>query len=143
MSALPSISAAPADDGPWTAYQKWLVCLTAITVVFDGIDNQLIGITIPALIADWHVPRSAFAPVVSLGFVGMIVGGTSAGYLGDRIGRRAALLGSIAVFGVCTLAIGLVNGVAALAALRFITGIGLGGALPNATALAAEYVPRN
>src|SRR3954466_13964725 len=26
----------PADDGRWTRYQKWLVCMTAITIVFDG-----------------------------------------------------------------------------------------------------------
>src|SRR4051794_1637305 len=142
MSALLSTSA-DVPEGPWTVYQKWLVCLTAITVMFDGMDNQLLGITIPALIADWHVPRTAFAPVVSLGFLGMIIGSAAAGYAGDRIGRRTALLTSIAVFGVCTLAIGFVNGVTALGALRFVTGIGLGGAMPNATALAAEYVPRN
>src|SRR4051794_13330747 len=142
MAANPT-SAAAAEDGPWTRYQKWLVCLTAITIVFDGMDNQLLGITIPALIADWHVTRAAFAPVVSLGFAGMIVGSAVAGYLGDRIGRRTALLGSIAVFGVCTLAVAFVDGVRGLTALRFLTGIGLGGAMPNATALAAEYVPRN
>jgi AAHS family 4-hydroxybenzoate transporter-like MFS transporter len=143
MSVSHSTSAAAAEDGPWTAYQKWLVCLTAVTIIFDGIDNQLLGITIPALIADWHVARAAFAPVVSLGFAGMIVGSVAAGYAGDRIGRRTALLASIAIFGVCTLAVALVNGVSGLAALRFLTGIGLGGAMPNATALAAEYVPRN
>ena len=131
------------DDGPWTRHQKWLVCLTASTIVFDGMDNQLLGITIPALIADWHVARTAFAPVVSLGLVGMIVGSTAAGFAGDRIGRRTALLGSIAVFGLCTLAVAFVDGVRGLAVLRFLTGIGLGGAMPNATALAAEYVPRN
>jgi AAHS family 4-hydroxybenzoate transporter-like MFS transporter len=143
MPAVPSTSAAFAEDGPWTPYQKWLVCLTAVTIVFDGMDNQLLGITIPALTADWHVARTAFAPVVSLGFLGMIVGGAAAGFWGDRVGRRIALLTSIAVFGVCTLAIALADGLASLAALRFLTGLGLGGAMPNATALAAEYVPRN
>jgi len=143
MPAVPSTSAAFAEDGPWTPYQKWLVCLTAVTIVFDGMDNQLLGITIPALTVDWHVARTAFAPVVSLGFLGMIVGGAAAGFWGDRVGRRIALLTSIAVFGVCTLAIALVDGLASLAALRFLTGLGLGGAMPNATALAAEYVPRN
>jgi AAHS family 4-hydroxybenzoate transporter-like MFS transporter len=134
---------AVADDARWTRYQKWLVCLTAITIVFDGMDNQLLGITIPSLIADWHVPRAAFSPVVSLGYGGMIVGGALAGYAGDRVGRRLALLASVAVFGVGSLAVAAVNGVTALAALRFFAGLGLGGALPNATALAAEYVPRN
>ena len=49
------LASLPLEEGPWTAYQKWLVCLTAITIVFDGMDNQLLGITMPALIADWHV----------------------------------------------------------------------------------------
>src|SRR5262245_47085408 len=111
------------EDGAWTGYQKCLVCLTAIAIVFDGIDNQLLGIAIPALMSDWHVPRAAFAPVVSLGFAGMIVGGASAGVAGDRIGRRTALLASIALFGLCTLAIAFVHGVPALAALRFVTGM--------------------
>ena len=143
MSAPLSTSASLTDDGPWTTYQKWLVCLTAITVVFDGMDNQLLGITIPALIADWHVARAAFAPVVSLGYAGMIVGGAAAGFWGDRVGRRTALLTCIAIFGVCTLGVAFVHGITALAVLRFVTGIGLGGAMPNAAALAAEYVPRN
>jgi AAHS family 4-hydroxybenzoate transporter-like MFS transporter len=143
MSALPSTSDVGLADGRWTPYQKWLVCLTAVTIVFDGMDNQLLGITIPALMAGWHVPRSAFAPVVSLGYAGMIAGGAAAGFWGDRVGRRVALLSSITLFGLCTFAIAFVHGIASLAALRFITGLGLGGAMPNATALAAEYVPRN
>src|SRR3954463_11579744 len=123
MSALRSTESV--DDAPWTAYQKWLVCLTAVTIVFDGMDNQLLGITIQAFIADWHVPRSAFAPVVSLGYAGMMLGGAIAGFAGDRIGRRAALLGCIAIFGVCTLFAAFVNSLAALTVLRFVTGLGL------------------
>jgi AAHS family 4-hydroxybenzoate transporter-like MFS transporter len=141
MSAVNSISAPAADDASWTPYQRWLVGLTAITIVFDGMDNQMLGITLPALTVDWHVTRAAFAPVVSLGFAGMIVGGAVAGFWGDRVGRRIALLTSIAVFGVCTFAVALVHSIGALAVLRFATGLGLGGAMPNATALAAEYVP--
>src|SRR4051794_17793332 len=133
------VTGASIDNGPWTAYQKWLVCLTAVNIVFDGMDNQLLGVTLPALIADWHVPRSAFAPVVSLGYAGMMIGGALAGLAGDRIGRRAALLGCIVTFGVCTLFVAFVDGIAGLALLRFATGLGLGGAMPNATALAAEY----
>lgn len=129
------------DAGSWTGYQKWLVALVAMTIVFDGIDNQLLGIVIPTVMAEWGVPRGAFAPVVSLGYLGMMVGGLVAGFVGDRIGRRAALLGSMWVFGVLTVGAAFVDSTQALAALRFLAGIGLGGAMPNAAALAAEYVP--
>lgn len=124
-----------------TGYQKWLVFLTALTIVFDGFDNQLLGIAIPGIMQDWQVPRSAFAPIVSFGLFGMMVGGAAAGLAGDRFGRKVALLVSLLLFGSTTLAVALVDGVTSLAALRFVAGIGLGGALPNAASLAAEYVP--
>ena len=122
------------------SHQRWLVFLTATTVVFDGIDNQLLGVVIPTVMGEWQVPKSAFAPVVSLGYVGMMVGGALAGMVGDRFGRKRALLGSVVVFGLMTLAISAVHDVTTLAALRFLAGIGLGGALPSAATLAAEFV---
>jgi AAHS family 4-hydroxybenzoate transporter-like MFS transporter len=129
------------DDGRWGAYQKWLVFLTALTIVFDGIDNQLLGISIPSIMSDWGVTRGAFAPVVALGFSGMMIGGAGAGLVGDRYGRKVALLGCMIIFGAATLAASMAGNTAALGALRFLAGLGLGGAMPNATALAAEYVP--
>jgi AAHS family 4-hydroxybenzoate transporter-like MFS transporter len=129
------------DHGRWGGYQRWLVALAALTIVFDGIDNQLMGVALPAISREWGVPRGAFALVVSVGYAGMMIGGAVAGLLGDRFGRRVALLGSMAVFGVMTLAAAATDGVPALAVLRGLAGLGLGGAMPNAAALVAEYVP--
>jgi AAHS family 4-hydroxybenzoate transporter-like MFS transporter len=129
------------DQGGWGGYQKWIVFLTALTIIFDGIDNQLLGVTIPAMMAQWGIARSAFAPVVALGFAGMMIGGAAAGIAGDRFGRRTALLGSMILFGAATLAVVISESIFSLGVLRFIAGIGLGGAMPNAAALAAEYVP--
>jgi AAHS family 4-hydroxybenzoate transporter-like MFS transporter len=72
----------------------------------------------------------------------MMIGGLLGGVLGDRYGRRAALLGSVLAFAVLTISIAFVDSVFALGVLRFIAGIGLGGAMPNAATLASEYVPR-
>jgi len=129
------------DEGRWTAYQKWLVFLTALTIIFDGFDNQLLGVALPTIMQEWGVGRGAFAPVVSLGYLGMMIGGTLAGMAGDRVGRRTALLACMLIFGVTTLGIAAVDGVIWLAVLRLLAGVGLGGAMPNAAALAAEYVP--
>jgi AAHS family 4-hydroxybenzoate transporter-like MFS transporter len=129
------------DEGRWGAYQRWLIFFTALTIIFDGIDNQLLGISIPAMMRDWAAPRSAFAPVVSLGYLGMMIGGAVAGIAGDRFGRRVALLASMVVFGAATLAVAGADTVGSLAVLRLAAGLGLGGAMPNAAALAAEYVP--
>jgi len=129
------------NNAPWGRYQRWLVFLTALTIVFDGIDNQLLGIVIPTLMREWAVPRGAFAALVSLGYLGMMIGGALAGIAGDRLGRRTALLASMVVFGVMTLAAATAAGPAALGWLRLLAGIGLGGAMPNAAALVAEFVP--
>src|SRR5262245_51544617 len=129
------------NNAPWRPYQQWLVFLTAITVVFDGVDNQLLGIVIPTLMREWNVPRSVFAPLVSLGYLGMMTGGALAGIAGDRFGRRTALLASMVTFGAMTLAAASASGPTELGWLRLLAGIGLGGAIPNAAALAAEFVP--
>ena len=130
------------DGGRWSGYQRWLVFLTALTIIFDGIDNQLMGVTMPTIMREWSAARSAFAPVVSLGYLGMVTGGAVAGLLGDRVGRRVALIASLLVFGSMTLAVAGAGSIAALGILRFLAGLGLGGAIPNAAALAAEYVPK-
>jgi AAHS family 4-hydroxybenzoate transporter-like MFS transporter len=130
------------DEGNWGRYQKWLILLTALTIVFDGIDNQLLGVAMPAIMQEWSAPRTAFAPVVSIGYAGMMAGGALAGLAGDRVGRRRALLVSMALFGVTTAASAAATSPMHLTFLRLLAGAGLGGAIPNATALAAEYVPR-
>jgi AAHS family 4-hydroxybenzoate transporter-like MFS transporter len=130
------------DEGSWSRQQQLFVLLTALTIVFDGIDNQLLGIAVPSMMREWTLPRGAFAPVLASGMFGMMLGGALAGVAGDRLGRRVALIGSVVVFGILTLAAAAAGGVVALSALRFLAGVGLGGAMPNAAALASEYVPR-
>ena len=130
------------DEGLWRTRQKLFVSLTALTIIFDGIDNQLLAISIPALIRDWSVERGAFAAVLASGMIGMMIGGAIGGVAGDRFGRRVALIASVVVFGLLTGLIAFVNSLNELTALRFVAGLGLGGAMPNAAALASEYVPR-
>ncbi len=144
---IPAVTASTVDVGatldtaPWSRYQKLLVFATATTIVFDGLDNQLLGAALPALMREWSLPRPAFVPAQTAGMIGMMIGGAIGGVLGDRLGRRIALLGSVVAFGLLTLLVPLASGVGALTLLRFIAGLGLGGAMPNAAALSSEYVP--
>ena len=130
------------DEGRWTTYQKLLILGTALTIILDGVDNQLLGNAVPSLMKEWSLTRGAFSTVLALSPFGMMIGGAIGGMLGDRIGRRTALLFSMLSFAVLTLAISTVNGLMLLGVLRFLAGLGLGGAMPNAAALASEYVPR-
>jgi AAHS family 4-hydroxybenzoate transporter-like MFS transporter len=130
------------DEGRWTGYQKLLIFGTALTIILDGIDNQLLPNAIPRLIQEWGGTRPDYLNALALGPFGMLLGGLLGGVLGDKFGRRTALLGSVLTFAVLTLAIAFVNTIPMLGLLRFLAGVGLGGAMPNAATLASEYVPR-
>jgi AAHS family 4-hydroxybenzoate transporter-like MFS transporter len=129
------------DTGSWTAYQKFVTALSALAVIFDGFDIQILGFAVPSLMKEWGLGRPAFGPVLALGLAGMAVGSPLAGYWGDRYGRRPALIGCLTVFGLATLATSFVDSVVGLGILRFVTGLGTGGALPNVSALVAEFAP--
>src|SRR5215470_6392719 len=107
------------DKGSWTAYQKLLILGTALTIILDGIDNQLLGNAVPSLMKEWTLPRGAFSTALAMSPFGMMIGGAVGGMLGDRIGRRTTLLLSMISFAALTLAISFANGVAALSVLRF------------------------
>jgi MFS transporter, AAHS family, 4-hydroxybenzoate transporter len=65
------------------------------------------------------------------------------GPLADRVGRRSVIIGSTLAFGIITVLTGaFADSLASLIVWRFLTGIGLGGAMPNSIALTAEYAPR-
>jgi AAHS family 4-hydroxybenzoate transporter-like MFS transporter len=129
------------DGGRWTNYQKAVTLLAALAVIFDGFDIQILGFAIPSIMREWHVARTAFAPIAALGLAGMALGSPFAGYCGDRFGRRITLIGCVLVFGLATIATAFCHSLPVLGILRTIAGAGVGGALPNASALTAEFTP--
>jgi len=129
------------DDGAFTTTQKMVVLIAALSIVMDGFDGQLIGFAIPMMIREWGITRDAFAPAVAAGLAGMAIGSACAGLFADRFGRRMAVIASVFVFGFATAAIGFAPDVTTVAALRFVAGLGIGGALPSSTTVTAEFTP--
>ncbi|MFX1674732.1 MFS transporter [Paraburkholderia sp. A2WS-5] len=129
------------DHGPYALVQRIAVVLAALSIVVDGFDSQLIGFSIPVLIKEWGVTRGAFAPVVAAGLIGMGIGSAAAGLFADRFGRRWAVIASVLIFGAATCAIGFAPNITVIAALRFVAGLGIGGALPTSTTITAEFTP--
>ena len=130
------------DQAAWPLAAKLYVLMAALAVMLDGYDNQVLGFALPAMIAEWHAARSLFSPVLAIGLVGVGLGAGLGGFVGDRIGRKLALIGSVILFALTTGAVAWVQTIPPLLVLRLLAGIGIGGVFPNAAALAAEFSPQ-
>ncbi|WGS54682.1 MFS transporter [Paraburkholderia sp. D15] len=130
------------DDHRLSARQIVIFFVCSLVAMADGFDAQAIGYVAPAIIHDWGVNRAALTPVFAAGLTGMALGGMLFGTLADRIGRRSVVLLCCVLFSVLTFAASLATSMTELTVLRFLAGLGIGGAMPNAVALTAEYAPR-
>jgi AAHS family 4-hydroxybenzoate transporter-like MFS transporter len=130
------------DEQPIRAFHVKLVLLLFCVLISDGFDLQAIGYAAPGLVKLWHIDRSALGPVFTSSLVGMLIGAPLFGWFGDRYGRRLAILTGVFIYGIVTIAAAASQTQTELLALRFVTGLGLGGVPANAVALVAEYAPR-
>ncbi|MBP6346331.1 MFS transporter [Neisseriaceae bacterium CLB008] len=129
------------DEAPISRFQWRILVLCFLIAIFDGFDTQAIAFTGPEIIQYFQLTSGELAPIMTAGTMGMVLGAMVLGIVGDRIGRRPALLGAVLVFGVATFLTAFVNHTQHILILRFIAGLGMGGATPVVLSLAAEYSP--
>ena len=129
------------DNRPVARYQWLIMSLCFFIVLFDGLDVAVMGFIAPSLIQEWGLSKAAFGPVMSAGMIGLAIGALTAGPYADRVGRKKVLLLAVTGFSVLSLACAFAHNPYELAALRLLTGVALGAAMPNTTTLLAEYLP--
>jgi AAHS family 4-hydroxybenzoate transporter-like MFS transporter len=116
----------------------WLIL---IALIVEGYDLQAANFAAPAIVDAFNLSRTQVGPLLSASLVGVLLGALFVGPLGDRIGRRKILIGCCVSYGLLSLAAAAATNLPMLIALRALIGIGLGGFLPNALALAGELAP--
>ncbi|MCQ4159472.1 MFS transporter [Roseomonas sp. GC11] len=130
------------DTRPFSALQKLVFVLCFCIVLLDGFDTAMIGFVAPSLVKEWGIARPALAPVLSAALFGLACGALLSGPVADRIGRRMILILAVGIFGLASLLSAWSGTIEHLVLWRFITGVGLGAAMPNAATLMSEYAPR-
>jgi AAHS family 4-hydroxybenzoate transporter-like MFS transporter len=130
------------DNAPWSGFEIAMLVLGATAFIMEGIANQLIGLSIPALMRAWDLPREPFAWLAATGLLGVAAGNALGGILGDALGRRRGIILSILAFGAMDVLAAFAVNIPTLAAIRFIAGIGLGAMIPNTATLIAEFTPQ-
>lgn len=129
------------NDRPFGGFQKLVVFFCFVIIALDGFDVAVMGLIAPQLREDWGVTPQALGPVLSAALVGLALGALVAGPLADRYGRKIVLVTSVLFFGFWTLVTAFSSDVTQLVVFRFLTGLGLGAAMPNAATLTAEFAP--
>jgi len=135
---IPASVEAPASFG---GLQLRVAVLCGLIQTLDGYDLSAIGLAVPSLSKAWSLPPSAFTQAFALSSVGIMVGAMLAGPVADRFGRKPTLLVSVALFGLFSLFSAWADSLTTLVLLRFVTGIGIGGAMPTTVALTSDYTP--
>jgi AAHS family 4-hydroxybenzoate transporter-like MFS transporter len=129
------------DAAPVSSLQKRLLFLCFLVIAIDGFDTAVIGFIAPAVRAEWRLAVAQLGPLFAAGLFGLMLGAFAVGPLADRRGRKTMLVASMILFGAASLASSYADGLTALIALRFLTGLGLGGAMPMTITLASEFCP--
>ena len=130
------------DERGLSSFQIMLIVWSFFIVLIDGYDIAAIAFAAPSLAKEWALKPGALGPVFSASLIGILFGSALFGFVGDRYGRKAALVWANLVFGVFTLGAAYSTNLDQMFWLRLLAGLGIGGVIPNVVAINAESAPR-
>lgn len=129
------------DTAPISRVQWRVILCCFMVVMLDGFDTAAIGFIAPAIREHWQLTAGALAPLFGAGLVGLTAGALLCGPLSDRFGRKRIIEFCVVLFGIFSLLSAFSLNLETLVLLRFLTGLGLGGAMPNTITMTSEYLP--
>lgn len=130
------------DDSRFSRFHWVIIVLGFLVLAIDGFDTAAMGYIAPTLSADWGIKKQDLGPVLSAALLGLSFGALLAGPISDRMGRKRVLVFSCLFFGLASLGTAYAETLNMLTFWRFLTGLGLGAAMPNAITLVSEFAPK-
>lgn len=126
---------------PLSRYQKLVIFLGFAVIALDGFDIAIMGFIAPVLKQEWGVSNHELGFVISTALIGLALGAMLSGPLADWLGRKKIIINSVFFFGFWTVATAFSQNIEQMIFFRFMTGLGLGAAMPNISTLVSEYAP--
>ncbi len=112
--------------------------IIGVATFFDAFDALAIAFVLPVLLRAWHLNGPQIGLLISAGYLGQLGGALFFGWIAERHGRIRAMVWSILIFAVMSLACALAWDYRSLVTARIIQGFGLGGEVPVAAAYISE-----
>jgi putative MFS transporter len=129
------------EKAPLSKFHYILLFLGCLIYGFTAMNTMLISSTLPTIIVEWDLDPITAGFLLSSGYIGMFIGAFSCGFLADAIGRKKALIFTILAMSIFTGLCAIAKDVLSMSILRFLAGMGLGGALPQPGVYISEYIP--
>src|SRR3977135_2701159 len=133
--------AAIINDSEISRFQYVIFALCVMIMMCDGFDTQVLAYVAPSIAPEWKLSPFIFVPVFAAVLLGSMVGAFAFGYLADKFGRKRTLVLCMILFVALNIGSAYAPSIEPFTLLRFLCGIGLGGAIPNVMALVSEYAP--
>lgn len=130
------------DERGLSPFHINLIIWTVLLSLIDGYDIAAIAFAAPHLVREWGATRAALGPIFSASLIGILFGSAIFGWIGDKYGRKVALIAANLLFGVFTLGAAYSSNLDQMFWLRLLAGLGIGGVIPNIVAINAESAPR-
>jgi AAHS family 4-hydroxybenzoate transporter-like MFS transporter len=129
------------NERPIVPVQWAILGLCFLVMMTDGFHTAAMAFVAPALMADLAISKLTLGPILAAALVGLALGAFAAGPLADRFGRKRILVVSVLICSVGSILTTGAWNASTLMACRFLTGLGIGAAMPNCTTLASEFIP--
>ncbi len=127
------------EEGAMTPFQWLAIAICTLLIMLDGFDVLVMAFTASSVAAEWKLGGAQLGVLFSAGLIGMAIGSLLIAPLADRYGRQPVILLSLAIVSLGMLLSAAARNHAELAALRGITGLGIGGMLASVGVITAEY----
>jgi MFS transporter, AAHS family, benzoate transport protein len=131
------------DNAKFNTFHRNVLLWTAFIIIFDGYDLFIYGTVLPGLMKTWNLTPIEAGSLASYALFGMMFGSFIFGTIATRIGTKKAIIICILLFSSFTFLCGFAQTPTTFAIFRFLAGLGIGGVMPYAVALMAEYAPKN
>ena len=130
------------DDAKFTPFHMNVLFWCMLVIICDGYDLVIYGVAMKGLVAQWGLSAKEAGFLGSVALFGMMIGAMALGSLADRYGRKKMIALCLVLFSLFTFLCGFAQNPTQFAIMRFIAGVGIGGAMPNLVAMMAEYSPK-
>jgi putative MFS transporter len=124
----------------WQA-RYWAPLIIGLVMFGDSWDSIVVAYVMPALRQEWPIDAIKAGALITAAYVGQLLGAITLGPLAEKVGRMPIFYASILFMSVLSVACAFAPNVDVFMALRFVEGIGIGGAMPVAVSYINELAP--